>query len=129
MRSSITVALALALAASVAPPADAAGRARLTLQPQVALIDAPVSIRLEGLRPRQEVTIRATTSDGEGRPWRSEAVFRAGLNGVVDPAADRPLRGTYTGVDAMALFWSLQPAFKPAGPAGRPPRAPSPAPS
>jgi len=118
----------VALALAVAPSADATGRARLTVEPQVALIDAPVVIRLEGLRPREEVTIRATTNDSEGRLWRSEAVFRAGANGVVDPAADRSLRGTYTGVNAMALFWSLQPELRTAGPpahpAGAPPSSP-----
>lgn len=101
----------MALALAVAPSADATGRARLTVEPQAALIDAPVVIRLEGLRPREEVTIRATTNDSEGRPWCSEALFRAGVNGVVDPAADRSLRGTYTGVNAMGIFWSMQPDF------------------
>src|SRR5688500_5263130 len=100
MRSSITVALAVAVVA-VTTLAAAAGRARLTVEPRAALIDAPVAIRLEGLRPREEVTLRATTHDGDGRPWHSEAVFRAGANGVVDPAASRSLRGTYTGVNAM----------------------------
>jgi dienelactone hydrolase len=108
------VAAALAAAVAAAPRAQAASGPRLTLEPRVALVDAPVAIRLEGLRPGQEVTLRAATTDAEGRPWRSEAVFRAGGNGVVDPAADRPLRGTYAGVDAMGLFWSMQPQHAPA---------------
>jgi pimeloyl-ACP methyl ester carboxylesterase len=108
------VAAALAAAVAVAPRAEAAGGPRLTVEPRVALVDAPVAIRLEGLRPGQEVTLRAATTDAEGRPWRSEAVFRAGVNGVVDPATDRPLRGTYAVVDAMGLFWSMQPQTEPA---------------
>jgi dienelactone hydrolase len=123
MRSSITVALALA-AAPWAAPGRAARSARLTVEPRVALVDAPVTIRVEGLAPREEVTIRASAEDAEGRPWRSEAVFRAGATGIVDPARDRPLRGTWTGADAMALFWSMRPAFAPAAPAARPTAGP-----
>lgn len=112
------MALALA-AASWAASGAAARRARLTVEPPVALIDAPVAIRVEGLHPREEVTIRASTEDAEGRPWRSEAAFRASPTGVVDAAGDRPLRGAWTGGDAMALFWSMRPVFVPAGSASR----------
>src|SRR5439155_17307738 len=30
-------------------------------------------------------------------------------DGVVDPSAQAPLDGTYSGVDPMGLFWSMQP--------------------
>jgi dienelactone hydrolase len=47
--------------------------------------------------------------DGDGRRWRSEATFAADASGRVLPAAHASLRGTYTGVDAMGLFWSMRP--------------------
>src|SRR5688500_2740713 len=99
MRSSITVALGLA-AASFSADARPARKASLTVEPAIALVDVPVAIRAEGLAPREEVTLRASMDDAEGRPWRSEAVFRASAKGVVDPSADRPLRGAWTAADA-----------------------------
>lgn len=115
-------------AASFSAAARPAPKAILTVEPPVALVDAPVAIRVAGLPPRAEVTIRASTNDVEGRPWKSEAVFRASARGVVDLSADRPLRGAWTGADAMAPFWSMQPVMAPGAgsspfPAA-PPRAP-----
>jgi dienelactone hydrolase len=127
MRSSITVALGLA-AASFSAAARPVPKVILTVEPPVALVDAPVTIRVEGLAPREEVALRASTDDAEGRPWRSEAVFRASAKGVVDLSADRPLRGAWTGADAMAPFWSMRPDAGPGARADAPataqPRAP-----
>jgi dienelactone hydrolase len=113
------VALGLA-AASFSAAARPARKASLTVEPAIALVDVPVAIRAEGLAPREEVTLRASTDDAEGHPWRSEAVFRASANGVVDPSADRPLRGAWTAADAMAPFWSMQPVVAPGAPPAPP---------
>jgi dienelactone hydrolase len=127
MRSSITVALALALGPWAASFGAARG-ARIAVEPPVAPIDAPVSVLVDGLPPGAEVTITATTRDADGRAWRSEAAFRASAKGLVDPARDRPRRGTWAGADAMALFWAMQPAPAPPGPGRRSAAGPSPAP-
>ncbi len=58
--------------------------------------------RSRGLTPGDEVKLV-----GDLGGWRSEAHFIAGSDGVVDPARDASVAGTYTGVEAMGLFWSM----------------------
>lgn len=84
------------------------GRAGPTIAiPRQALVDAPVPIRLRGLAPAQQVTIRATMRDARGDEWQSSAVFQADAQGEIDLATQAALRGTYTGIDPMGLFWSM----------------------
>jgi dienelactone hydrolase len=121
MGFSIPAATVLALAAAAA----AHPGLRITVAPAVAPIDAPVVIRIAGLRAGGEVTVRARLDDAQGRPWRSEAVFRADDRGVVDVDETPSRRGTYTGVQRMGLFWSMRPPGE-APPGGAPdPAAPS----
>jgi dienelactone hydrolase len=61
-----------------------------------------------------EITLSAATHDDAGNDWRSSATFLTGADGVIDLARDRPLRGSYVGVSAMGLFWSMGIAAEPA---------------
>lgn len=87
----------------------------LSIQPSEVFIDEPVSIRLSGFQPNQEVTIRATTV-GTAFPDRidtgivreSQATFQTDANGKVDLEKQAPLSGTYTIADGMGLFWSME---------------------
>ncbi|MDQ2586044.1 acyl-CoA thioesterase/bile acid-CoA:amino acid N-acyltransferase family protein [Saccharothrix yanglingensis] len=78
--------------------------AELLVTPTSAPLDAPLRIRVEGLGPDAEVTVRATTGDRA-----AEAVFRADERGVVDLTRHAPVSGDYSGVDPMGLFWSMTP--------------------
>jgi dienelactone hydrolase len=69
--------------------------------PDNTLIDEPVVIALRGLPPATRVTIALRRA-----PWSSEATFVADANGVVDLTRTAPVRGDYSGVDPMGLFWS-----------------------
>ena len=51
--------------------------------------------------------MRATTCDQDGREWKSEASFLADASGAVDLTSHESLGGTYRGVSAMGLFWSM----------------------
>jgi BAAT / Acyl-CoA thioester hydrolase C terminal/Acyl-CoA thioester hydrolase/BAAT N-terminal region len=82
---------------------------RFTVNPVSALEDARLAIRASGLAPGAPVTITATTTDARGTSWRAQATFVANANGRVDPAHDAPRYGTYGGVHAMGLVWSMQP--------------------
>jgi dienelactone hydrolase len=75
-----------------------------------ALADTSVQIKVTGLRPGEQVTITSTASDSAGMLWTGRATFAADGSGVVDPATQAPESGTYQGVDAMGLFWSMDPA-------------------
>jgi len=86
----------------------------LSIQPSEALIDEPVSIRLSGFEPNQEVTIKATTVGtafpdliDTGIVRESEATFKTDANGEVDLEKQAPLTGSYTDADGMGLFWSM----------------------
>jgi dienelactone hydrolase len=117
-RWAVTVAACGVLAAA-APPLFAAPRLGVT--PAVARLDERVVVRVSGLRAGEDVLLRTSTADAAGRTWRAEATFRAGAKGTVDVATDPALGGTYTGVDAMGLFWSARPdspVAPPAGPGG-----------
>jgi dienelactone hydrolase len=65
--------------------------ARFTVTPSTVLIDERFQISLEGVEPRQDVTIRA---EGNGAAWRSSATYRSDDRGRVEVA------------DPMRLVWS-----------------------
>ncbi|MCX6590949.1 MAG: acyl-CoA thioesterase/bile acid-CoA:amino acid N-acyltransferase family protein [Acidobacteria bacterium] len=80
----------------------------LVVTPKKALLDAPISIKVTGLKPGQAIDLRAQLQGP--RPWSSSARFLANAKGVVDVAELAPQWGTYAGVSASGLFWSMYPA-------------------
>jgi dienelactone hydrolase len=77
--------------------------------PHPFMIDQPIAIHLSGFTPGQPVTIHAFSTPEDG-VWRSQASFLADANGCVDVTSQAPLVGSsYSAVDAMGLFWSMQP--------------------
>lgn len=81
----------------------------LTVQPADDLVDVPRRIRLEGLAPCSQVTLRAHTRRADGIDWHSTARFEADAEGRVDLGSATPLDGDYEGVSAMGLIWSQKP--------------------
>lgn len=70
-------------------------------------IDDEIRVRLEGAPAGAEIELSASTCDDAGNGWRSCATFRVGADGVIDLARDPSLRGSYAGMSAMGLFWSM----------------------
>jgi dienelactone hydrolase len=64
-------------------------------------------MRLVGRPPGAKVTLRAAVRDDVGRMWASEGVYAAAKDGCVDPAALESMGGSYRGIDANGLFWSM----------------------
>jgi dienelactone hydrolase len=56
---------------------------RLDVSPPLALRDAPLSVRVTGLRPFERVTLRAQERSTQGRLWRSSVSAAAGADGTV----------------------------------------------
>jgi dienelactone hydrolase len=77
------------------------------IKPETALVDEAISIRVTGLAPGQTAAIKATMIDRRGREWASRAVFTADRSGVIDVSRQAPTEGSYSRVDAMGLFWSM----------------------
>src|SRR5262249_30808800 len=71
--------------------------------------DRPAAVRVGGLAAGQEVVLRARLHRDDGRWWSASAAFVADAGGRVDLPRDAPTAGSYTGVDAMGLFWAMQP--------------------
>lgn len=71
----------------------------------------PVAVRLTGLAPGATVEISAERRFGRPEPmiWRSSAAYTADAQGGVDLTREPATAGTYEGVDAAGLFWSMTP--------------------
>ncbi|GAA1346461.1 acyl-CoA thioesterase/bile acid-CoA:amino acid N-acyltransferase family protein [Saccharothrix algeriensis] len=85
--------------------------AEILVDPRCAPLDRTLDLRVVGLEPGGETTVRATTGD-----LAAQAVFRADDRGVVDLTRHAPVSGSYSGVDPMGLFWSLAPTGERPGP-------------
>jgi len=84
----------------------------LKVVPGRVLVDETAVIRAEGLAPNEHVSIRAELVDGANQPWSSEAEFLADPGGAVDTSKQAPVKGSYSGVSAMGLVWSMKPKAK-----------------
>lgn len=85
------------------------GSAQRVTMPTEVVGDGPVSVRVEGLLPGANVTLRAERVADGGDAFRSEAMFRADARGRVDPVRNAPVSGDYRGVDEAGPFWSMRP--------------------
>ena len=70
----------------------------------------PVSIAVTGLEPGQRVRFIAERANLYRQGWlhRSEAVFEATAQGVVDPAGHAPVEGDWQGADRFAFLWAME---------------------
>ncbi len=83
--------------------------ATIDVDAPVSLADRPLHIAVGDLIPYDTVTVRSQAVDHAGKQWYAEATFTANRDGVVDLDRARATSGTYTGVDGMGLFWSMNP--------------------
>ena len=89
--------------------APSSGMLAVRVEPAVALMGTPFSITLSGLKPGEQVTLKARTTDRRGRLWQSSAVFAASGQGTVDVAAQVPVSGSYDAADVFGPIWSMKP--------------------
>ena len=82
---------------------------RIDIKPLIALLDQPLSVRIIGLAPEQEITVRSQTKDEKGTPWQAFGTFVADTDGVVDLSKQPPQSGTFTATDPTALMWAMHP--------------------
>lgn len=111
-RTRITIGFGFAVTAWLALPimraADRAQKPTFLISPTRPLMDDRLAIRVCGLPPHKSVTIRALSQSQDQRYWRSTAVFISGPDGCIDLTSQAPVSGSYAGIDAMGLFWSMQ---------------------
>ena len=78
----------------------------IELSSDTVLIDERFVIRVSGLEPERPVTVRASVAMVDRWLW-SHASFVTDVDGTIDLSTDAPFAGSYAGVDAMGLFWSV----------------------
>lgn len=83
---------------------------RISVSNLSSLIDEPINIKILGVPPRKEVTIKAKrVSNGEKTfHFSSYATFLSDEQGTIDLNEQIPLNGSYSVKDGMGLFWSLE---------------------
>ncbi|WP_313459762.1 acyl-CoA thioesterase/bile acid-CoA:amino acid N-acyltransferase family protein [Stenotrophomonas sp.] len=85
-------------------------------------VDRVPQIRVTGLGAAEPVELRLDMHDARGQRWQSRALLRADLEGVMDTAVAAAEQGTYRGVDASGLIWSMQPESGDGSPSPMPQR-------
>lgn len=88
-------------------------RATFTVVPAQPLMDERLDIVVSGLPPGRLITVKAKSRAQDQLWWRSEAAFNSGPRGAIDLSTQAPVSGTYRGIDAMGLFWSMRPDADP----------------
>ncbi|NXF00358.1 ACOT5 thioesterase, partial [Menura novaehollandiae] len=74
------------------------------------LFDEPLAIAVQGLGPRQQVTLRTSLRDETGELFQASARYQAGDDGELDLARCPALPGgSFSGLEPMGLLWALQP--------------------
>ncbi len=84
----------------------------LDVTPRRVLMDELAVIKASGLESGERVTIRGRLTDGVDHAWASKAEFVADEHGVVDVSKQAPASGSYKGISAMGLIWSMMPETK-----------------
>ena len=81
----------------------------------VSLADEVVEVRLTGLAPGSQVTLRARTTDDLDRAWESVTSFTVDGDGAIDLSRQAPDSGSYEDVEPMGFLWSMRPVEGTAG--------------
>ena len=70
----------------------------------------PVALRIEGFDPGERITLELRRIASTGALAESRVLIDVGADGVLDPAVDTALEGSYRGTDAAGPFWAMQPS-------------------
>ncbi|MCJ8743228.1 hypothetical protein PDJAM_G00091250 [Pangasius djambal] len=81
----------------------------LSVQPTRGLVDEKIRIIVTNLNPNQEVTLHCLHHSEDKDFWEAFGHYVSDEHGTVTVAKDASVGGTYTGVESMALLWSLRP--------------------
>jgi dienelactone hydrolase len=81
----------------------------ISIEPARALFGTSFSLTITGLKSGQDVRIKASSIDGDGTIWETQATFEADQNGVIDLSSQAPLYGNYSESDVMGLLWAMRP--------------------
>lgn len=75
--------------------------------PERSRVDTLWNFNITGLPPKTNITVSAQLSGLFGHTWHSTATFISNSDGIIDLNTRAPISGSYTGIDAMGLIWSM----------------------
>ena len=111
MRRLTACIVAALLAAGCTSGHKAPEHVHITVTPSRALLDAPVSIRVDGLAPGERAALTASAVDASRVTWFSSTTFVASSAGVID-TRQRPVSGSYDDIDPMGVIDRMKPTRK-----------------
>lgn len=85
------------------------GCATLSVRPSRGLLDEKFDVRVQNTLPSSQLTVRTLHRCEDGHNWHAFAHYTSDATGVVNVSEDYSVGGTYSGVEAMGLLWSLEP--------------------
>jgi poly(3-hydroxybutyrate) depolymerase len=68
----------------------------------------PIRFGMSELPAATEIIVDAQRVDAGGVTFKSSATYRSNADGRIDVATDAAISGSYSGVDAAGLFWSMR---------------------
>ncbi|XP_023182483.1 acyl-coenzyme A thioesterase 4-like isoform X1 [Xiphophorus maculatus] len=81
----------------------------LSVQPSRGLVDEKFVILVQNSFPSSLLTLYAHHQCEDGYSWHAFAHYTSDATGAVNVSEDCSTGGTYSGVEAMGLLWSLKP--------------------
>ncbi|XP_075886043.1 peroxisomal succinyl-coenzyme A thioesterase-like isoform X1 [Nelusetta ayraudi] len=81
----------------------------LSVSPCRGLVDEKLTVLVENLPPGLPVTLHSLHLSEDNDYWEAFGHYVSDHRGVVSVADDISFGGTYTGIEAMGLLWSMRP--------------------
>ncbi|XP_053369886.1 bile acid-CoA:amino acid N-acyltransferase-like [Clarias gariepinus] len=81
----------------------------LSVRPLRCMVDEKFEVRVQGLVPGARVTLHALLQSEDGDFWEGFGHYVSDKAGNVSVSEDASLGGSYDGVEAMGLLWSMKP--------------------
>ncbi|XP_050722538.1 uncharacterized protein LOC127001642 isoform X21 [Eriocheir sinensis] len=85
---------------------------KVVVEPTSTLHDEAVSLTVDGLKPKQNITLEASMTDSRGVPFFSYSHYKANDNGHVDVNTMESLGGSYKGLFPMGPIATLSPMLQ-----------------
>ncbi|XP_053741935.1 peroxisomal succinyl-coenzyme A thioesterase-like [Synchiropus splendidus] len=94
---------------------DRRQRVNLSVHPSRGLIDEKFVVLVQSCLPGCQLTLHALHHCEDGNSWEAFGHYTSDASGAVNASMDPSLGGTYSGVEPMALMWSMRtvPGSKP----------------
>uniref|UniRef100_A0A3B4ZLK6 Acyl-coenzyme A thioesterase 4-like n=1 Tax=Stegastes partitus TaxID=144197 RepID=A0A3B4ZLK6_9TELE len=82
---------------------------KLSVHPSRGLMDEKFIVLVQKVPPGFQLTVHALHQCEDGNSWEAFGHYTANASGTVNVSQDASLGGTFSGVEAMGLLWSLRP--------------------